>query len=96
MEEIRSMHKIGLRLLKMIHSVDSAILPLHLLEVCLSVLQIYAGLFLTAGMIDRLLMGAYGQAAKWAICLLLAHLFFGVTFSLMKRRFRGIWKPMRS
>lgn len=91
MEEIRSMHKIGLRLLKMIHSVDSAILPLHLLEVCLSVLQIYAGLFLTAGMIDRLLMGAYGQAAKWAICLLLAHLFFGVTFSLMKRRFRGMW-----
>lgn len=31
MGEILNIHKIGFRLLKMIHGVDSAILPLHLL-----------------------------------------------------------------
>ena len=45
MSEILSVHKIGYRLLKMIHGVDSTILPLHLLEVCLSVVQVYAGLY---------------------------------------------------
>lgn len=91
MGELCSMHKIGFRLLKMIHQVDSTILPLHLLEVCFSVVQIYVGLFLTAGMIDRLLRAEYVQAAEWAICLLLVHLFFGVAISLMKRKFRGMW-----
>ena len=48
MREILSVHKIGYRLLGMIHGVDSTIMPLHLLEVCLSAVQVYAGLYLTA------------------------------------------------
>ena len=33
MREILSVHRIGYRLLGMIHGVDSTIMPLHLLEV---------------------------------------------------------------
>lgn len=90
MGEIWSVHKTGFRLLKMIHGVDSAILPLHLLEVCLSVIQVYAGLFLTASLIDVLLAGAYGAAVKWAAGLLLVQLLFGVFHTLLKRKFRGM------
>lgn len=90
MGEILNIHKIGFRLLKMIHGVDSAILPLHLLEVCLSVIQVYAGLLLTAGLIDRLLAGSFGPAAEWALYLLLMHLLFGTLHFLLKRKFRGM------
>lgn len=90
MSDFISIHKTGFRLLKMIHSVDSAIIPLHLLEVCLSTIQIYAGLFLTAGLIDLLLKGAYGQAAQWALYLLGMNLFFGVALCLLRRKFRGM------
>ena len=90
MSDFIAIHKTGFRLLKMIHSVDSAIIPLHLLEVCLSTIQIYAGLFLTAVLIDLLLKGAYGQAAQWALYLLGMNLFFGVALCLLRRKFRGM------
>lgn len=90
MREILSVHKIGYRLLGMIHGVDSTIMPLHLLEVCLSVVQVYAGLYLTAGLIDLLLVGAYGQAAEWALYLLLVNLLLGTATVLLKRKFRGM------
>ena len=51
MRELKSIHKMGIRLLKMIHREDSSVIPLHLLDVCLSLAQIYAGLFLTAGLV---------------------------------------------
>ncbi len=90
MREILSVHRIGYRLLGMIHGVDSTIMPLHLLEVCLSVVQVYAGLYLTAGLIDLLLAGAYGQAAEWALYLLLVNLLLGTVTVLLKRKFRGM------
>ena len=90
MSDFISMHKTGLRLLKMIHSVDSAIMPLHLLEVCFSAVQIYTALFLTAGMIDLLLLGEYGQAAEWALWLLGTTVFFEVFMCLLRRKFRGM------
>lgn len=90
MREILSVHKIGYRLLGMIHGVDSTIMPMHLLEVCLSVVQVYAGLYLTAGLIDLLLAGAYGQAAEWALYLLLVNLLLGTATVLLKRKFRGM------
>ena len=70
MRELKSIHKMGIRLLKMIHREDSSVIPLHLLDVCLSLAQIYAGLFLTAGLIDALLAGAYREAAWQAVVLL--------------------------
>ena len=48
LQSLIRVHRIGFRLLKKIHSVDSVIIPRHLLKICLSLGQVYAGLFLTA------------------------------------------------
>ena len=55
MRNFIAIHKTGFRLLKRIHSVDSVIIPIHLLKVFFSLVRVYAGLFLTAEMIDSLL-----------------------------------------
>ena len=89
MHELISIHKTGFRLLKKIHSVDSAIIPLHMLEVFLSLAQVYASLFLTSVLIDLLLAGSYPEAGIMAAWLLLANLLFGVAVHLTKRKFRG-------
>ncbi len=90
MRELKSIHKMGFRLLKMIHREDSTIIPLHLLELCLSLAQIYAGLFLTAGLIDALLTGAYAEAAWQAGYLLGANLLLGLAKYLLRRRFQSL------
>ncbi|MCI9336709.1 MAG: ABC transporter ATP-binding protein [Lachnospiraceae bacterium] len=90
MRELKSIHKMGFRLLKMIHREDSTIIPLHLLELCLSLAQIYAGLFLTAGLIDALLTGAYAEAAWQAGYLLGANLLLGLAKHLLRRRFQSL------
>lgn len=90
MREFMSIHKTGLRLLKKIHRVDSAIIPLHMLEIVLSLVQVYAGLFLTAELIDTLLTKNFTLAMKLAAGLLLVNLFFGVAVHLIKRKFHGM------
>lgn len=90
MRKLISTHRVGFRLLKMIHSVDSVIIPMHLLELCLSLAQVYAGLFLTAGLIDALLLGKYGQAAWKALWLLGANLIFSLCQRLLRRRFKSL------
>ena len=83
-------HKIGFVLLRKIHSVDSTIIPLHMLEVCLSLCRVYGGLFLTAEMIDCLLAGDFERAAWFAGALLLLNVFFGVAGEVVRRKFRGM------
>lgn len=90
MHELKSIHKMGFRLLKMIHREDSSIIPLHLLELCLSLAQIYAGLFLTANLIDALLAGAYREAAWQAGYLCGTALLLGLTQHLLRRRFKSL------
>lgn len=90
MKELKAIHKTGFRLLKMIHQEDSTIIPLHLLELVLSLVQVYAGLFLTAGMIDALLLGTYERAARLAFGLLGMNLFFGVISNLFHRCFKSM------
>lgn len=90
MREFMSIHKTGFRLLKKIHRVDSAIIPLHMLEIVLSLVQVYAGLFLTAELIDTLLTKNFTLAMKLAAGLLLVNLFFGVAVHLIKRKFHGM------
>ena len=85
MRNFISIHKTGFRLLRMIHSEDSIIIPLHLLELCFSVAQIYASLFLTSALIDILLAGAYEQAAWLAMALLGTNLVFGVSIHQIGR-----------
>ena len=87
---LAAIHRIGFRLLKRIHGVDSAIIPLHMLEVCLSLARIYAELFLTAELIDALLAKDFRQTAGFAAALLLTNLLFGVAVDLNKRKFRGM------
>ena len=94
MRELKSIHKMGIRLLKMIHREDSSVIPLHLLDVCLSLAQIYAGLFLTAGLIDALLAGAYREAAWQAVVLLGATLLLGLAQRLLQRRFKSLGTRM--
>lgn len=87
--EFISIHKTGFRLLKMIHSEDSSILPLRLLELCVSLAQIYGNLFLTAGLVDLLIQGDYGLAVGQALLLLGVNLLLGVWGCLLKGRFNG-------
>ncbi len=63
-------HKKGFRLLKMIHQEDSSILPGYLLDVGLQLAEIYGSLFLSAGLIDALLLGTFREALFWAVALI--------------------------
>jgi len=69
LQSLIRVHRIGFRLLKKIHSVDSVIIPRHLLKICLSLGQVYAGLFLTAELIDALLSGSFRGALEFAAAL---------------------------
>ena len=89
MRNFIAIHKTGFRLLKRIHSVDSVIIPIHLLKVFFSLARVYAGLFLTAEMIDSLLGGNYRQAAEMALALLLAELAAGAAISAIKSKTKG-------
>ncbi len=90
MKDFQRVHRIGLRLLKMIHSVDSAILPLHFLEAVFSVARIYVTLFLTAALIDLLQENSFEKAIRQLGMLLLAEIFLGIMGLLLKKRFRPL------
>ena len=91
LQSLIRVHRIGFRLLKKIHSVDSVIIPRHLLKICLSLGQVYAGLFLTAELIDALLSGSFRGALEFAAALLVSNLLFGVAIHLVQRRIPG-WR----
>lgn len=90
MHKLISLHKTGFCLLQKIHAVDSCILPLHMLEVFLSVAKVYINLFLTAKFIDLLLAQNFRLAGITILWLLLADLFLDISIQLMKRKFRGM------
>ncbi len=89
MQKLKSIHRTGFRIMKMIHREDSLIIPLHLLKVALSLTQTYAGLFVTAEMIDALLLEEYRKAAGLALLLLGLGLLLGLTEQLLRRQFKG-------
>lgn len=90
LKERLKVHRIGFRLLQMIHAEDSTILPLHLLEVCVDVAKVYIGLFVTANFIDALMELQFRRAGYWIFVLLFAELLLGMVGSILKRRFKGI------
>ena len=67
--EFASTHRVGFRLLKMVHETDSTVLPLNLLMICVNLAEIYAGLFLTSALIDSLLAADFRRAALYALLL---------------------------
>lgn len=89
MHDFMAIHKTGFRLLKRIHSVDSVIIPIHLLKVFFNLVRVYAGLFLTAEMIDSLLGGDYRKAAGMALAFLFVELSVGAAVSLIKSKTKG-------
>lgn len=90
LKERLKVHRIGFRLLKMIHAEDSTILPLHLLEVCVDIAKVYIGLFVTANFIDALMELQYRRAGYWIFVLLFAELLLETVKSILKRKFKGI------
>ena len=56
-----SRHRTGLALLKIVHKVDSAVIPLRIIQTVLDVAGSYLGLYLTARFIDSLLGGRFRE-----------------------------------
>ncbi len=56
-----SRHRTGLALLKIVHKVDSAVIPLRIIQTVLDVAGSYLGLYLTARFIDSLLEGRFRE-----------------------------------
>ena len=90
MNDIISTHRTGFRLLKRIHAVDSVIIPVYLLEILFNLAEIYVSLFLTAGVVDALRLGEFGQAAWKALLLLGTNLLCMSLTQVIRARIRGL------
>lgn len=84
-----SFHKIGFRALKIAHRVDSTMIPTAILDVVLQTAAVYAGLFLSASLIDALLDRHYELAFIWALCALAVNFVTGVVNHFLKKIFAG-------
>ena len=67
MNPFQSIHKTGFRLLKMIHAEDSIVIPMYMLDLVLSLGQVYIGLFLTAGL-NTVRQPERLSSCCWRIC----------------------------
>ena len=76
-------HKTGFRLLKTIHSMDNAAIPLAIIYSVLDAAIPYVGFILSAGIIDKLLSGEYKGAIITAIALVVCNLILGILNSLL-------------
>ena len=88
--EFASTHRVGFRLLKMVHETDSTILPLNLLMICVNLAEIYAGLFLTSALIDSLLAAHFRQAARYALLLAASALALGSIGEVLLKKVRTV------
>lgn len=61
MDNFFSRHRTGFALLKIVHKVDSAAIPLRIIQTVLDVAGSYLGLYLTARFIDSLLAGRFRE-----------------------------------
>ena len=88
--EFASTHRVGFRLLKMVHETDSTILPLNLLMICVNLAEIYVGLFLTSALIDSLLAADFRQAALYALLLAASALVLGSIGEVLLKKVRTV------
>lgn len=82
-----SFHKTGAELLKIVHGVDSTVIPLALLEILVQILQSFAALILSARLIDALLDSSFLTALYLAAAALLVNFAGGMLVQLLHRRF---------
>ena len=88
--EFASTHRVGFRLLKMVHETDSTVLPLNLLMICVNLAEIYAGLFLTSALIDSLLATDFRRAALYALLLAASALVLGSIGEVLLKKVRTV------
>lgn len=88
--EFASTHRVGFRLLKMVHETDSTVLPLNLLMICVNLAEIYAGLFLTSALIDSLLAADFRRAALYALLLAASALVLGSVGEVLLKKVRTV------
>ena len=83
-------HRVGFRLLKMVHETDSTVLPMNLLMICVNLAEIYVGLFLTSALIDSLLAARFRQAARYALLLAVSALVLGSIGEVLLKKVRTV------
>ena len=80
-------HQTGFTLLKIAHKVDSASIPLRIINSVVNVAGAYLELFLTARLIDMLMAGGFSEGFVYAVLLALTGLVFGVTGRLVSKAY---------
>lgn len=80
-------HKTGLELLKLVHRVDSAAIPLRIMNSVLKVAGAYLNLYLTARLIDTLLAGRFQEGFSWACGIVASVLLFAVAGGLLEKAY---------
>ena len=80
-------HKTGLELLKLVHKVDQAAIPLRIINSVLKVSGAYLSLYLTAGLIDALLSGHFRQGLYHACAIVASGLLFGLSAGLLEKAY---------
>ena len=85
LKETFSFHITGMRLLKIVHEIDSAFLPLLLLDTVLQTSATFLGLFFSAELIDSLLDGDFHQAFLWAFSIVFINLLTGTASRILQK-----------
>jgi len=83
LDQILGCHKTGIELLKIAHEVDSAAIPLRIINTALKVLSAFLALFLTARLVDALLSEDFEKGLLLAGILAFSRLVFGVVGQLV-------------
>lgn len=81
-------HKTGMRLLKIIHEMDSSAIPLSILSAVLTAGIPYINIFLSANIIDQLMQKQYEVAIVTAACMIGATMIAGTVLSVIDRQVR--------
>ena len=87
MMEGLSFHKTGMKLLKIVHGADATVIPLALLEILTQIILAFAGLILSAHLIDALLGSNFRSALYLALATVLVNFIGGMLVQMMHKRF---------
>lgn len=82
-----SFHKTGMKLLKIVHSADSTAIPTALLEIAVQIAVSFAGLILSARLIDALLEESFAAALYLALAAVLVSFLGGMFAQILQKRF---------
>lgn len=82
-------HKTGITLLKIVHKVDSSVIPLRIIYTLINVAGAYLGLYLTARFIDLLLEGRYSEGFYQGCLTVGVELLLGAAGQLVSKAYAG-------